>query len=111
VGFEPTTPVFERAKIVHALDSAITFSIGYTQIRLTEHYPESKITNPDVDLSNYDKKIVNPFKIILNDIIPWKLDFCSAVLLQYKVPGYLFAVIGRYQSIFILSFSRSSCNI
>jgi hypothetical protein len=24
VGFEPTTPVFERAKIVHALDRAVT---------------------------------------------------------------------------------------
>jgi hypothetical protein len=24
VGFEPTTPVFERAKTVHALDRAVT---------------------------------------------------------------------------------------
>jgi hypothetical protein len=24
VGFEPTTPVFERAKIIHALDRAVT---------------------------------------------------------------------------------------
>jgi hypothetical protein len=30
VGFEPTTPVFERAKIVHALDSAATVIGDFT---------------------------------------------------------------------------------
>jgi hypothetical protein len=31
VGFEPTIPVFERAKTVHALDSAATVT-GHTEV-------------------------------------------------------------------------------
>jgi hypothetical protein len=36
VGFEPTIPVFERSKTVHALDSAVTV-IGYLRLYIFEY--------------------------------------------------------------------------
>jgi hypothetical protein len=35
VGFEPTTPVFDRAKVVHALDCAVTV-IGHNSAMQSE---------------------------------------------------------------------------
>jgi hypothetical protein len=41
VGFEPTIPVFERAKTVHALDRAATV-IGETEsIKITRNWPDA----------------------------------------------------------------------
>jgi hypothetical protein len=44
VGFEPTTPVFERAKTVHALDRAATvigFCIHYTLLKFVQSQDHS----------------------------------------------------------------------
>jgi hypothetical protein len=40
VGFEPTIPVLQRAKTVHALDRAATvvYIIGITSVYLTSYY-------------------------------------------------------------------------
>jgi hypothetical protein len=44
VGFEPTIPVFERAKTVHALDRAATM-IGYTSLTIGGHRYKSQMEN------------------------------------------------------------------
>jgi hypothetical protein len=56
VGFEPTTPVFERAKTVHALDSAATV-IG------------SNIHNTSVNQRNYHSPNVTDERVKLQDRI------------------------------------------
>jgi hypothetical protein len=49
-GFEPTIPVFKRAKAFHALDRAATVTGPYRQLRFVKRPPEEK-TCP-VQISN-----------------------------------------------------------
>jgi hypothetical protein len=42
VGFEPTIPAFERAKIVHALDSAATV-IGRQQAEVIQNHESANV--------------------------------------------------------------------
>jgi hypothetical protein len=76
VGFEPTIPVFERAKTVHALDRAATV-IGFLMLHYTIY---SRDTNPQTqveDLENYITALHNLLQTLLS---PYRLKTPTCII-------------------------------